>query len=151
MLRRLGVVFTSDHELTAIRADAVDLVDVYTKTPATRTDIDLVVQVVGAIANQFAYPGRANRDPAVQPRGEDNAEHRVERRAIQRDRDGCVAHLGYRHLYAEVGPERREDVSNTCPARVEPASRRPSKKKFAKIRRKHSALAKPAGRSPCHR
>ncbi len=55
MLRRLGVTFTVDHELTAIHADTVDFIDVYTRAKATRPKVDLVVLVVGAAANDQLF------------------------------------------------------------------------------------------------
>jgi 2,4-dienoyl-CoA reductase-like NADH-dependent reductase (Old Yellow Enzyme family) len=55
MLRRLGVVFTTDHDLTAIGDHRITLLDVFTREPMEIPDIDALVLVNGAAAQNSLF------------------------------------------------------------------------------------------------
>ena len=54
-LRRLGVVFTTDHDLTSIGEHSVSFLDVFTKEPKTIADVDALVLVNGAVAQNRLF------------------------------------------------------------------------------------------------
>ena len=55
MLRRLGVVFTTDHDLCAIGDHGITLLDVFTKEPMEVTRLDALVLVNGAAAQNGLF------------------------------------------------------------------------------------------------
>ncbi|MEN9774949.1 MAG: hypothetical protein RL322_2019 [Pseudomonadota bacterium] len=55
MLRRLGVRFTTDHEIQSIGDHSITLVDVYTRETQVRSDLGALVYVNGARANDGLY------------------------------------------------------------------------------------------------
>lgn len=55
MLRRLGVVFTTDHDLAAIGDHRITLLDVFTKEPTDITGLDALVLVNGAAAQNGLF------------------------------------------------------------------------------------------------
>ncbi len=55
MLRRLGVQFTTDHDLSAIGDHTVTLLDVFTKEPLVLSDVDALVLVNGAAAESSLF------------------------------------------------------------------------------------------------
>ncbi len=61
MLRRLGVRFTPDLELEAIEDRTVTLRDLYTREPRVEEDIDAVVLVLGAAAEDGLFHALAPR------------------------------------------------------------------------------------------
>ena len=54
-LRRLGVVFTTDHDLTSIGEHSVSFLDVFTKEPKTIAEVDALVLVNGAAAQNRLF------------------------------------------------------------------------------------------------
>jgi 2,4-dienoyl-CoA reductase-like NADH-dependent reductase (Old Yellow Enzyme family) len=54
-LRRLGVVFTTDHDLTSIGEHSVSFLDVFTKESKTIADVDALVLVNGAVAQNRLF------------------------------------------------------------------------------------------------
>ena len=54
-LRRLGVVFTTDHDLTSIGEHSVSFLDVFTKEPKTIANVDALVLVNGAVAQNRLF------------------------------------------------------------------------------------------------
>ena len=54
-LRRLGVVFTTDHDLVSIGEHSVSFLDVFTKEPKTITEVDALVLVNGAVAQNRLF------------------------------------------------------------------------------------------------
>jgi hypothetical protein len=54
-LRRLGVVFTTDHDLASIGEHSVSFLDVFTKEPKTIADVDALVLVNGAVAQNRLF------------------------------------------------------------------------------------------------
>ena len=54
-LRRLGVVFTTDHDLAGIGEHSVRFLDVYTKEPKEITHIDALVLVNGAASQNRLF------------------------------------------------------------------------------------------------
>ena len=55
MLRRLGVVFTTDHDLAAVGDHAVTLLDVFTKELMDIAGLDALVLVNGAMAQSGLF------------------------------------------------------------------------------------------------
>ena len=66
MLRRLGVTFTTDHDLQAIGDHAIELIDVFTKAPMTLDGIDALVLVNGARAEDRLFHQLRNALPQVE-------------------------------------------------------------------------------------
>lgn len=64
MLRKAGVRFLVDRELTAISPTSVSVRDLYTDETEELDGIDQVVLVIGAAANDALYHGLADRDGA---------------------------------------------------------------------------------------
>lgn len=63
MLRRLGVRFTTDHEIQSIGDHAVTLVDVYTRETQERSELGALVYVNGARANDALYQSLREQMP----------------------------------------------------------------------------------------
>lgn len=70
-LRRLGVRFTVDVDLVRIDGRTVEMVDLYTREPVVREDVDAVVLLLGAVAQDSLFHALAPR------RGPDFALHLV--------------------------------------------------------------------------
>jgi hypothetical protein len=54
-LRRMGVVFTTDHDLAGIGEHSVRFLDVYTKEPKEITGVDALVLLNGASAQNRLF------------------------------------------------------------------------------------------------
>lgn len=65
MLRRLGVVFTTDHDLAAVGDHRVTLLDVFTKEAREVTDLDALVLVNGAVAENHLFHALRSGLPQV--------------------------------------------------------------------------------------
>jgi hypothetical protein len=65
MLRRLGVRFTTDHEIQSIGERELTLVDVYTRETQTRSGLGALIYVNGARANDALYHDLRERLPGL--------------------------------------------------------------------------------------
>jgi NADPH-dependent 2,4-dienoyl-CoA reductase/sulfur reductase-like enzyme len=63
MLRRLGVRFTTDHEIQSIGDHSVTLVDLYTRETQERSELGALVYVNGARANDALYQSLREQMP----------------------------------------------------------------------------------------
>ncbi|MEO8856099.1 MAG: FAD-dependent oxidoreductase [Burkholderiaceae bacterium] len=66
MLRRLGVEFTTDHDLRAIGNRSVTLLDVFTKTPRTIDGIDALVLLNGARSEDGLFHALRKQFPQLE-------------------------------------------------------------------------------------